>query len=220
MFKHEELPRVRGEGLQGEIYQLLRQAILTGTLAPGERLLELHLARQFGTSQTPVREALRRLVEERLVEYRPRRGTYVRKPRLGELEDVYSLRAELEAWAARRLIARKDANDHYRLRQALQRLEQAAAKRDIQGVVDADMEIHRTLCECCGSPLLLEIWTAVDSRVRGLRSHSPTPTRTEFRQLVDQHRGIVEALISGDIRLANRRIREHMRTAPQDIPHE
>lgn len=214
-----DLPRPRGDGLQAEIYETLRTAILGGTLAPGERLLELHLARHFGTSQTPVREALRHLTQERLVEYRPRRGTYVRMPRLEEVADVYSLRAELEVWAARRFMSRATAEDHERLLVNVGELDRAATHGDYTGVVNADMQVHRALCEASGSPLLLEIWTAIDNRVRGLRASSSPPSKAALKDLADQHRGIVDAVLSGDAEAAEQLIREHMRAAPPDIPH-
>lgn len=213
------LPRATGHGLQGEIYDMLKEAIVTGALAPGERLLQLSLAEHFGTSQTPVREALRRLVQESLVEYVPRRGTYVRKPRLSEVEDVYSLRAELEVWAARRFVERASEQDRAALQEHLRGLTKAAAEDDYQRFVDADMRLHEAVCRGSGSSLLFEIWTSVDNRVRGLRAASRSATSRRYPGLVEQHRAIVEALLHGDPETGERLIREHMAAGPQDIPH-
>lgn len=141
-------------------------------------------------------------------------------PRLAELEDVYSLRAELEVWAARRFLTRATDNDREPLLTILDELERAALHGDYGAVVKADMQVHRTICEGSGSPLLLEIWTAIDSRVRGLRARTRPPSRAELKELVDRHRRIVDAVLSGDEDRTERLIRDHMRTAPRDIPHD
>lgn len=210
-------PHVDGHGLQGEIHDALRDAILTGGLPPGARLLQAPLAEHFGTSQTPVREALRRLIQENLIEYVPRRGAFVRQPERTEVEDVYSLRAELEVWAVHRFPLRATARQRADLRRHLRDLSEAAAADDYQGFVDADMGLHQTICEGSGSRLLVEIWTAMDSRVRGLRTSTRRATRRRYPELATEHQEIVEALLGGDVRAAEKALRAHLAEGPGDI---
>ena len=210
-------PRADGHGLQGEIHDALREAILAGSLPPGARLLQAPLAEHFGTSQTPVREALRRLVQENLIEYVPRRGTFVRQPERTEVEDVYSLRAELEVWAAHRFPLRATARQRADLGRHLRNLSRAAAADDYQGFVDADMALHQTICEGSGSRLLVEIWTAMDSRVRGLRTSTRPATTRRYPELAVEHQEIVEGLLGGDVPAAERALRTHLARGPGDI---
>ena len=86
---------------QPNAYDVLRGAILSGQLAPGARIVEADIARQMAISRSPVREAVRKLEREGLVEYVPRRGTVVVGLSRDDVEDAYSLRAHLEAYAAR-----------------------------------------------------------------------------------------------------------------------
>jgi DNA-binding GntR family transcriptional regulator len=210
-------PRVDGHGLQGEIHDVLRDAILAGSLPPGARLLQAPLAEHFGTSQTPVREALRRLIQEKLIEYVPRRGAFVREPERTEVEDVYSLRAELEVWAAHRFPLRATGRQRAELRHHLRTLTKAAAADDYQRFVDADMALHQTICEGSGSELLVEIWTAMDNRIRGLRTSIRRATTRRYPELAIEHREIVEGLLRGDVPAAERALRTHLAEGPADI---
>lgn len=213
-------PHSEGHGLQGEIHSTLKAAILGGELAPGFRLLQVPLAQHFGTSQTPVREALRRLVQEKLVEYVPRRGMYVRQPVQAEVEDVYSLRAELEVWAARRFVSRATEEQRAELSRHLDDLATATAADDYQAFIDADMALHETICRGSGSTLLVEIWTAMDNRVRGLRVSTREATRRRYPELAVEHEQIVRALLDGDVDLAERGLRQHLAEGPADILHK
>src|SRR5918994_7649165 len=101
--------------------EVIREAIIDGRLAPGQRLKEEELARELGMSRTPVREALLMLQSEGLVESIPRRGATVRSYAVGDLDDVYQLRALLEGYAARRAAGRISADDVVRLEQSCAR---------------------------------------------------------------------------------------------------
>src|SRR4029077_10666689 len=87
--------------LSEEAYDVLRAAILSGRLAPGARLVEADIARQMAISRSPVREAVRKLEREGMVEYKPRRGTVVVGLSRDDVADAYQLRAHLEAYGAR-----------------------------------------------------------------------------------------------------------------------
>jgi DNA-binding GntR family transcriptional regulator len=95
--------------LSEEAYDMLRAAILGGRLQPGERIVEADIARQMRTSRSPVREAVRKLEHETLVEYVPRRGTIVVGLSREDVADAYQLRAHLEAYGARLAATRASA---------------------------------------------------------------------------------------------------------------
>src|SRR6201996_5605337 len=84
----------------------LRQEILSGALAPGERLVEEHLTQRFGTSRAPLREALRQLAEQGLIEHLPRRGVRVAELSAADSDELFALRDLLERYAVRTAFAR------------------------------------------------------------------------------------------------------------------
>lgn len=193
-----------------EVYDRLRAAILSGALAPGARLTELGLARQFGTSQAPVREALRRLEQEGLARAFPRRGTYVTRLTREEVEEVYSLRAELEAYAVRRYIERADPDALARPRQLLGALREAARRDDQPALVEADLRFHRALCDGAGNALLSQVWSPIDGRVRGMMAVGDLLTG-DLARIAELHLPLVEAIEARDAPRAEAALREHLR---------
>jgi DNA-binding GntR family transcriptional regulator len=111
--------------------ELIREAILDGQLAAGERLKEDELARRLDVSRTPVREALRRLESEGLVVVEPQRGATVRAYEGGELDDMYRLRAVLEGYAARRAAERISDDALAGLRKSCDRFSRLAARKRV-----------------------------------------------------------------------------------------
>lgn len=196
---------------QQEVYARLRAAILSGALAPGARLTELDLARQFGTSQAPIREALRRLEQEGLVRAFPRRGTYVTRLTAPEIEEVYSLRAELEAYAVRRYIERADRDALALPRRLLAELRDAAARDDQAALVEADLRFHRALCDGAGNDLLGQVWSLIDGRVRGMMAVGDLLSG-DLRRIAELHLPLVAAIEARDTTRAEALIREHLRT--------
>src|SRR5689334_4104303 len=114
------------------VYSTLRAAIVDGRLDPGDSLIEWHVARQFGTSRTPVREALLRLETEGLAFRVPRRGLVVRRISEHEVLEVYAVRVELEALAAREAAREAQPSDIAQLRWVNQRLSEAIKQGDIE----------------------------------------------------------------------------------------
>lgn len=193
-----------------EIYDRLRAAILSGALAPGARLTELGLARQFGTSQAPVREALRRLEQEGLARAFPRRGTYVTRLSAEEVEEVYSLRAELEAYAVRRYIERADSEALTLPRRLLAELREAAARDDQAAFVEVDLRFHRALCDGPGSALLGQVWSLIDGRVRGMMAVGDLLSG-DLHRIAELHLPLVEAIEARDAPRAATLLRDHLR---------
>src|SRR3954464_7514575 len=127
-------PRLRSARSVGSgqlAVELIREAILDGELAAGERLKEDELARRLDVSRTPVREALRRLEAEGLVVVEPQRGATVRSYAPEELDDMYRLRAVLEGYAARRAAERISEADLDELRKSCDRFSRLAARKRV-----------------------------------------------------------------------------------------
>jgi len=138
---------------------VIRRAILNGTLGPGERLTEERLARDLKISRTPVREALRVLQAEGLVESAPYQGSTVRTYASDDLDDMYQLRALLEGHAARRAAQRIDDAGVEKLRESCARLVGLgdATDENVAEIVGENLFFHTTILEIAGSQRLTEM---------------------------------------------------------------
>lgn len=134
--------------------ELIREAIVAGRLAPGQRLKEEELARELGMSRTPIREALLILQSDGLVESYPRRGAVVRSYAVEDLDDVYQLRAVLEGHAARRAATRISTEDIRRLEGSCERFEQLRAADDLQDLVKENLFFHNVILDAAESTRL------------------------------------------------------------------
>ena len=189
--------------------ELILERILDGSYEPGERLVETRIAQELGTSQAPVREALRELELLRFVESEPFRGSRVRAVSEEELAEIYPVRAAIEEVAAPEA-ARRLGGDVGALEAELAAMHTAAANEDLHSLAEHDTAFHRLIVEASGNQILLGVWrslhieirTAITARRAGLDGH----------QIAELHRPVLDALRDRDperARLALRRHFEH-----------
>jgi DNA-binding GntR family transcriptional regulator len=145
------------EVLADQVKDRLLQAIFAGRYAPDSRIVETRVAREYGTSQAPVREALRGLEALGLVEITPFRGARVRRPSRSELVEAYVVRSELESLGAR--LADADLADLVALGEEMQR---AASAGDGHAVAIADATLHGRVVQLSGNATLLRVWRALE----------------------------------------------------------
>ncbi|MDR6414489.1 GntR family transcriptional regulator [Pseudarthrobacter sulfonivorans] len=141
-----------------QVYEALRNAILTGELAGGSPLRVRDVAAMVGTSVMPVREAIRRLEETGLAtRVAAHRGAVVREFTLGELIHIYEVRATLEIEAARRGAASVTDSDIARMEAACTRMQKAVAEGRVWDALDDDEDLLRTLYSAGGNPVLVDV---------------------------------------------------------------
>jgi DNA-binding GntR family transcriptional regulator len=182
---------------------LIRELIITGELAAGKQLRQRDLAQRFHVSQTPVREAMRRLESEGLVVGDTHRGFTVVEPDDGPVEENFQIRAALESLGAS-LAARKiDEQDLARLQTLNDRMR--AMGDDDPGYAGLNREFHFAVYSCAGSPLLLTLmrllWASLQGGPRVLRSHAESAR---------QHDAILGALRAGDAAAASALTYQHI----------
>jgi DNA-binding GntR family transcriptional regulator len=197
-------------------YVALRDLIVTLRLAPGTALREDALMSELGLGRTPLREAVKRLALEDLVEVRPRSGTYVTDVQASDIVHIAEVRAELEPHAARLAAKRMDDG----LRAVAARLD--ADLRAIEGMtgIDAfmrlDERVHRFVWEAAGNPYLLDalerLW-ALSLRIW----HLVLDRVTTLPAAVDEQRALLDALVAGDGRRAGARMRRHVQAFEAEI---
>jgi DNA-binding GntR family transcriptional regulator len=193
--------------LSDQAYYRLREMIVTLELAPGAAINERDLMERTGLGRTPIREALRTLANEQLVEIFPRRGVLVAGVNAGDLAGLSEVRRLLEPPAARAAAERRTAADRVATEQLIAEL--ADADGDERSLIDLDQRIHRHVYRCTHNPFLvaalsehyllsLRIWFLALDRVETLGD------------AVREHRDLLEAIRDGDGALAEAAMRRHI----------
>jgi DNA-binding GntR family transcriptional regulator len=185
----------------------LLQAILAGQYPPGSRIIETRLAREFGTSQAPVREALRDLEALGVVEIAAFRGARVRRPSKAELLEAYSVRTELESLGARLAVPRMTDADLDGLRQFLDEMDRAAGSGDPHGEAIADANFHARIIELAGNATLERVWRYLEPFSRTYIT--AVVPGANLRWIFDLHPPILEALQGRDPEQAVVALRHH-----------
>lgn len=202
----ENLSPLLRESTSARLRTLILQRIIDGHYPPGHRLKELQLAREFNTSQAPVREALRELEATGVIESEPHRGSRVRTVSERELSEAYQVRAVLEQRAGE-LAAGQFSGRETLLQHQADKVRRAYEKGNVEEYTRHDLAFHRMIVEAAGNQVLLESWDALhfDIRTRLFLGHS-TPG---LQSTLDLHDEIVKALVQGKRKLAGRLLRTH-----------
>lgn len=207
-------PLARGV-LSAQVKDRMLQWILEGELAPGSRIIETRIARQLGTSQAPVREALRDLATLGLVEMHAFRGARVREPDAEELIEAMEVRGELEAMAARSAARRIDDAMLDRMRALLDEMRDAAARGDAHAQALKNSEFHTCVITASGNATLQRLWSMLEPFARTYLT--ATVPGADLHWLAERHVAILEALESRDPDLAASTMRAHAREAEREV---
>jgi DNA-binding GntR family transcriptional regulator len=193
--------------LREQVKELILERIVDGTYEPGERLVETRIAAELGTSQAPVREALRDLEILRFVESEPFRGSRVREVSHEELIEIYPVRAAIEEVAAREAAMRLDGEVDA-LEAELDAMHRAAGENDLHTQVEHDVAFHRLIVEASGNTILLETWLSLGIGPRTI----VTTLRTglDGHEIAERHRPVLEALRARDPEAAGAALRRHV----------
>lgn len=189
---------------------LIREAIVTGRLKPGDRLPEERLAQELRISRTPIREALRQLQTEGLVEVPRNRGARVRMHTEAELDDVYQLRALLEGFAARRAADRVTPAQIAEMRASCEHYEQLDVRTEHDALLEENDRFHRIVFEAAGSELLAGMLRQVTVIPRAAYRALVGFTETERRASVEDHRRLISSLEQHDGERADMIARGHV----------
>lgn len=148
------------------VVERIVDAIARGQFPAGSRLIEANLARRFGVSRGPIREALRLVAVDGLVRITAGRGIFVIDPSAEDLERMILVRALLEGCAARLFVLTHDSEARERLRDIVARMRTATATNDIGGFPDLHWQFHETVCRSAGNNFLLRAWLSLRSTYR------------------------------------------------------
>ncbi|ART71667.1 hypothetical protein BTO20_26785 [Mycobacterium dioxanotrophicus] len=192
--------------LSHRIRDTLVRQIVSGELEPGERLVETRVAATFGTSQAPVREALRELETFGLVEIKPRRGTFVRSFIRETLRESYVLRAALEETATR-LVLMAGNVPFDQLKDDVKRMHDAARENDTEAVGMESVTFHRHILEAAGNDLIKRSWENLHIEARtSVTIMARTP---DLAGIARDHEALLDSLSAGDVEAACALARQH-----------
>lgn len=194
--------------LRESVYEQLRMRILKGSLKPGTRLMEVELADDLGVSRTPVREAMRQLEKESLVEIKPKRGAYVSDISVEDMIDTLIVRKELEGLSAE--LAAKAINKELseQLEGIMRQYTQAVNEADTEEIIHYDEAFHRCITEITGNRTLIETYSICQDRTLRFR-YLYYEDFKRYESMPAEHKAIAEAIESGDSAKARRAAEEH-----------
>jgi DNA-binding GntR family transcriptional regulator len=203
--------------LADQVKDYLLQGIMAGRFPPNSRIVETRIARDLGTSQAPVREALRGLEALGVVELLPFRGARVRRPTAAELLEAYAVRSSLESLAARLAMPRMDDEAIEVLAGHFRRMQDAARAGDRHEVAIADADFHATLLGVAGNATLERVWASLEPFSRTyitLVAPGADPQWT-----ADLHVPILDAVRRGDTDEVLAALSSHFDQAGRHLAH-
>lgn len=183
--------------LRDVVFKTLRQGILTGELKPGERLMEIHLAKRLGVSRTPIREAIRMLELEGLVIMVPRKGAQVAQITQKSLKDVLEVRRTLDGLAAELACERMTDTELENLRRACVDFEMATRSRDFTKIAHTDVKLHDCIVYATGNSRLVQIVNNLSEQMYRYRFEYIKDISSHSR-LIEEHRMLLKAIEARD----------------------
>lgn len=202
-----------------EVYERLREAILTKQFSPGQRLDVDAIAQQLGVSLTPVRSAIELLASDGLVDVQPRSGTFVTTLSARDVEETMDIRCALECLAAEKAVARLTDGDIEKARRLLKILAKPIREeRDSRNHENANSQLHNLLIEASGNRILAEMYKKLNAHLTIARLHSRTPNwRDRIRQEQAEHEEIVDAMERRDRGALVDALRKHILRAEASL---
>lgn len=194
--------------LRDEIKKRVVERILNGTYPPGSRIVESQLAREFGTSQAPVREALRDLEGMHLIDSEPHKGARVRELNPVRLTQVYPVRAALEELAGREAAKHMTDDVLAALDEELAAMRKAGEDHDVQAQMRHDSRFHEIIVETAGNSVLLDMWHSL--RVESETFISVIKSDWDLPMIAEMHVSLLHAMKLRDPDFAASQMRNHI----------
>jgi len=202
--------------LRDVIFDTLRQAIIVGELKPGERLMEVQLAQKMGVSRTPVREAIRKLELEGLVEMLPRKGAHVADLSVKDIMDVLEVRATLDGLASSLSASRINDDEIKVLRHLLDQFISYVEKDNLQGSIKKDVEFHDVIYHSSRNDKLIQISNNLREQVQRFRVIY-IKDYSSSKELIKEHETIFDAIVSRDPEAAMQAAQIHIKNQEEAI---
>lgn len=200
---------LRKRSLSDELVPRMRDMIIGGELAPGAKIPEQAIAERFGVSRTPLREALKALAAEGIVTLHPNRGATVATITAEQVGELFPIMGALEALAGELACQRATDADIRRVRQMHERMQAHYRRRDRGAYIKLNQAIHEALFEIAANQALTQMYRALMMRIHSIR-YIARKSPDRWREAMDDHEAIVEALEGRDGKRLARVLAEHL----------
>jgi DNA-binding GntR family transcriptional regulator len=195
----------------GQVAETVRESILSGELAPGTKLREIELSVMLGVSRSPIREALRMLESEGLVQISPNRGAFVTQLEEKDLEEIHGLRELLEVYAIRIACERIAAQDMRELEAVMKETEESLNSDDYLAYLKTSQKIHDFFVQRCDNGRLKNLYKNIWNITLAIAALGKTRSH-DRRASLAEHKKIVKALLQKDANKAEKCLREHLKS--------
>ena len=202
--------------MREQVYQILRDEICAGFYSPGYRLQELELTEHLNVSRSPVREALRQLASDGLVVEIPNKGVYVKAFTVKDIEEIFDLRVMLEGYGIEKGAVKMTSARIKKLLELMERMESAYVNADLRTYTELDEQLHTEIVSLAGNDLVDDTYERVRSMNQQFRVLSLSSAK-RFEESMEEHRSMIQALLTGDIQTALETNRSHLRLARKTI---
>jgi DNA-binding GntR family transcriptional regulator len=216
MSKKIQFSATNDTSLRNKVYKYIKAQILTGEYSPGDTLIESKLAEELGVSRTPIREAIRLLELEGLLEATAKKGATVLGISHKDVEDIYAIRQLIEGLAARWAAERLDEDDLKEMRKIFDLMEFYANKNEVEEVAALDRKFHQIIYDASGSKMLKltlgNLYQFVQmARMDSLKGHNRLP------HTIEEHRAVLNAFLARDPDIAEKALSNHIKMAYENI---
>lgn len=205
--------------LRDIVYQELKTEIMTGTIKPGTRIMEVDIAQEMGVSRTPIREAIRKLEKEGFVTIEPRRGVYAADLSVHDMLDVLEVRQNLEGLAAAYAAQRINEEQKAALYKCSEDFNKAVEDENTADMIDYDILFHHLLVEASGNSVLVDMVSKLQEQVLRFRYLY----FSDFKRaslMPAEHKAIIDAVCAGDAELAREAADVHIDRLKQIVIDE
>lgn len=205
--------RIEHQNLDDKIYSRLKRMIAEGDLQPGQRILQERLARDMGVSRTPLVNALKRLAQERLVEWVSRRGIYVKRFSLTEMAQLFEVREGLESVAVRLAATRISRAEVRGFTAMFDAFSAEPSPAEVPRYLKCDQQFHWRLVELADNPHLAAAMESVNMMISAYQVGVPR----SLAESLPEHRAILEALARRDPEASEAAMRVHIRRSVERL---
>ena len=203
------MKRIDVRALHREVAAKIREMIRKGVLVRGQRIVEADVCEQIGVSRTPLREALRMLESEGLVELFPHKGVFIRQPSMDEIQEMFEVMGVLEGTCARLTAEKMTTAGWQKIERLHRKLETHYAEGDREKYISANNVFHALVQELAGNRVLDEAVAKLREKV-ALYRHQQIYEDRRFDESIREHREILEAFRRRDPDAAEKRMKRHL----------
>ncbi|QNK39419.1 GntR family transcriptional regulator [Caproicibacter fermentans] len=198
--------------MQDQVYQILKSEICDGTYSPGQWLQEKELAEHLHVSRSPIRDALRKLSNDGLVDTIPNKGTFVRVFTAKDIDEVFEFRVLLESQAIRKSPRFLTPERKKAIAGCLENLKKTYQSNDLKNYIEQDTALHSLIISLGGNSLIESTYDKIHSIIQPFRIYSLV-SRQRFDESIVEHEGIVSNILAGDVEKAEEINRSHLALA-------